>query len=77
MGKILVMWSEGRSKGTTSLVKKTAVKQGMIAASREALVSWGKAKKTHKAKVLDVNEIVSPEVPIKVEARALTMPTFS
>ena len=63
MDKILVMWSEGRSKGTTSLVKKTAVKQGTIAAGREVLVSWGKAKKTHKAKVVDVNEIVSPEVP--------------
>ena len=57
------MWSEGRSKGTTFLAKKTAVKQGTIAAGREVLVSWGKAKKTHKAKVVDINKIVSPEVP--------------
>ena len=44
MDKILVMWSEGKYKGTTSLVKKTAVKQGTIAAFKHALLKiWGEA----------------------------------
>ena len=52
MEKILVQWSDGRSKGTTSLVRKTAVKTGTIAVGKKVVVCWGKSKKTYNAQVI-------------------------
>ena len=46
MEKILVKWSNRRSKGTTSWVKKSAVKKGTIAVGKKVVVVWGKLKKT-------------------------------
>lgn len=37
MEKILVQWCDGRSSGTTSLVKKTAVRKGTIAIGKKGL----------------------------------------
>ena len=66
MEKVLVQWSDGKSKGTTSLVKKNAVKNGTIAVGEKVMVAWGKAKKTYKAQVVDVNVGVrSPPTPQK------------
>ena len=53
MDKNLVKWSDGRSKGTTSWVKKSAVKKGTIAVGKKVVVAWGKSKKTYKAEVID------------------------
>lgn len=64
MEKILVQWSEGRSKGTTSLVKKSAVKKGTIAVGKKVMVAWGKSKKTYNAEVIDTGVgVCSPPTP--------------
>ena len=64
MEKILVQWSDGRSKGTTSLIKRSAVKKGTIAVGENVIVTWGKSKKTYNAQVLDVGVGVrSPPSP--------------
>ena len=55
MEKILVQWSDGRSQGTTSLVKKSAVKKGTIAVGKKVMVAWGKSKKTYNAEVIDID----------------------
>ena len=54
MEKILVQWSDGRWKGTTSFVKKSAVKKGTTAVEEKVGVIWGKSKKTYNAQVLDI-----------------------
>ena len=38
----------GRSSGTTSLVKRTAVKEGTIAIGQKVTVVWEKFKKTYQ-----------------------------
>ena len=53
MEKILVKWSDGRSKGTTSWVKKSAVKKGTIAVGKKVVVAWGKSKRTYDAEVIN------------------------
>ena len=64
MEKILVQWSDGRWKGTTSFVKKSAVKKGTIAVGDKVGVIWGKSKKTYNAQVLDIcSGIRSPDIP--------------
>ena len=64
MEKILVQWSDGRWKGTTSFVKKSAVKKGAIAVGEKVGVTWGKSKKTYNAQVLEIcSGIRSPDVP--------------
>lgn len=63
MEKILVHWSEGRAKGTTSLVKKSMVK-GTIAVGMKVVVEWGKSKKKHNAEAIGVGgECLSPDIP--------------
>ena len=63
MEKILVQWSDGRSKGTTSLVRKTAVKTGTIAVGEKVVVCWGKSKKTYNAQVIRLNSAQAPASP--------------
>ena len=46
-------WTEGRSKGATSLVKRSAIKSGTIAIREKGSVVWGKSKKTYNAEVVD------------------------
>ena len=53
MEKILVKWTDGRSKGTTSLVKRSTVK-GTITVGERVEVAWGKSKKKYYAVVLNV-----------------------
>ena len=45
-------WTEGRSKGATSLVKRSAIKGGAIAIGEKVSVVWGKSK-TYNTKVVD------------------------
>ena len=62
MEKILVKWTDGRSKGTTSLVKRSTVK-GTITAVEWVEVAWGKSKKYY-AVVLNVSgECRSQDIP--------------
>ena len=64
MEKILVKWTDGRSKGTTSLVKKSAVKKGEIAAvGKKVMVAWGKVK-MYNAEVIDVGGVCSLGTPL-------------
>ena len=63
MEKILVEWSIGRSKGTTSLVKKNTVKKGTSAIGEKVV---GKSKRTFNAKVISVSiGVLSAEIPIQ------------
>ena len=63
MEKILVQWSDGRSKGTTSLVRKSAIKTGTIAVGEKVVVCWGKSKKTYNAQVIGLSSTHSPASP--------------
>ena len=63
MEKILVKWTDGRSKGTTSLVKRSTVK-GTITVGERVEVAWGKSKKKYHAVVLNVGgECRSQDIP--------------
>ena len=63
MEKILVKWTDRRSKGTTSLVKRSTVKR-MITVVEWVEVAWGKSKKKYYAVVLNVGgECRSQDVP--------------
>ena len=53
MEKIVVKWTEGRLKGATSLVKRSAIKSGTIAIGEKVTVVWGKSKKTYNTEVVD------------------------
>ena len=48
-------WSDRRSKGTTSLVKRSAIKKGTIAVGEKVMVAWGKTKRTFNVEIIDVN----------------------
>ena len=54
MDKVLVRWTDGRSKETTSLVKRSAIREGMVAPGEQVKVAWGKSKKFYNAEVLNV-----------------------
>ena len=45
--------TEGRSKEGTSLVKRSAIKSGMIAIGEKVSAVWGKSKKTYNVEVVD------------------------
>ena len=53
--KIIVRWTEGRSKGATSVVKRSTIKNGAIA------VVWGKVKKAHSTEVFDDGSVTAPQ----------------
>ena len=55
MERILVKWCDGRSKGTTSFIKRSAVKDGTISVVERVMVAWGKMKRSYNAKVVNVN----------------------
>lgn len=63
MEKILVQWSDRRSKGTTSLVRKNVVKTGTIAVGEKVVVCWGKSKKTYNAQVIRLSSAQAPASP--------------
>ena len=46
-------WTDGRLKGATSVVKRSAVKSGTIAVGENVCVVWGKSKKSYNAEVVD------------------------
>ena len=60
MERILVQWSNERSKGMTSLERKTAVNTGVITVSEKVVVSWGKTKKTYNAQVISLSSAQAP-----------------
>ena len=60
MERILVQWSNERSKGMTSLERKTAVNTGVITVSEKVVVSWGKTKKTYNAQVISLSSTQAP-----------------
>ena len=64
MEKILVQWSDGRSKGTTSLVRKTAIKMGTIAVGEKVVVYRGKSKKTYYTQVISLSSAQAPTSPV-------------
>ena len=81
MEKIVVKWTEGRSKGATSLVKRSAIKGEAIAIEENVSVVWRKSKKTYNAEVVDDGS--SFNVPRQVtrgtagEAETLTLKLYS
>ena len=68
--KILVEWTQGRSKGTTSWLKRANVKNGLIAVGEKVKVVWGKSKKLHDAIVKDDGTVPpSVQAPMSVTKR--------
>ena len=63
MDKIVVKWTEGRSQGTTSAVKRSAIKSGTITVGSKVSVVWGKSKKTYNAEVVDDGSTVKAQRP--------------
>lgn len=51
--EIVIRWTEGRSSGTTSVVKRSARKSGVIGVLEKVSIAWGKSKKAYNAEVLD------------------------
>ena len=70
MDKILVQWTDGRSKGTTSFVKRSTIKEGTVAVGKKVKVTWGKAKKSYNAEVLSVGNV--PPAPPTPRGKATT-----
>ena len=63
MERILVKWTDERSKGTTSLVKRSTVK-GTITVGERVEVAYGKSKKKYYAVVLNIGgECCSKDIP--------------
>ena len=75
MNKILVWWSDGRSKGTTLFVKKSTVKEGTVAMGEKVKVAWGKTKKLCNAEVLSVGS--TPPAPATPRASATEEELFT
>ena len=53
ISKIVVKWTKGKSKGATSVVKRSVVKSRTITVGKEVSILWGKSKKTYPAEVVD------------------------
>ena len=51
--KIIMKWTEGRSKGATSLVKRSTIKGRAVAIREKVSVVWEKSKKNYNVKVVD------------------------
>ena len=52
-----MQWTDGRSKGTILFVKRSTIREGMVAVGEKVNVIWGKSKKAYDAKVLSVGSI--------------------
>ena len=75
-GKIRVQWTEGRSKGSTSVVKKNDVKVGSIYVGSTGKIVWGKSKKKYEATILEDLDI-SPSIPTQRQRRQHRSDEFS
>ena len=62
VGKIRVQWTEGRSKDSTSVVKKNDVKVGSIHVGSTVKIVWGKSAKTYEATILEDLSNSSPAI---------------
>ena len=70
MDKIFVQWTDGRSKGTTSFMKRSTIKEGTVTVGEKVKVTWGKSKKSYNAKVLSIGSILpAPATPKERAAR--------
>lgn len=69
--KILVRWCDGKSKGTTSFIKKSAVRKGNVAVGRKVVVEWGKSKKMYNAEVMSVSNVQVPATVSRIEEKEL------
>lgn len=58
---------DGRSKGTTSFVKKSTIREGTVAIGKKVKVAWGKAKKSYNAEVLSAGSIPPAQEHLKEE----------
>ena len=68
--KILVEWTQGRPKGTTSWLKRANVKDGLITVGQKVKVVWGKSKKLHDVIVKDDGTVPpSVQAPTSVTKR--------
>ena len=65
-----MQWTDGRSKRTISFVKRSTIREGMVAVGEKVKVIWGKSKKAYDAKVLSVGSI--PPAPPSPRGRATT-----
>ena len=54
-------------RGTTTLVKKSAIKQGTIAVGKNISVAWGKVKKSYNAKVISSSGAQTPATPAVIQ----------
>ena len=74
MEKILVKWCCSRFSRTMSLVKRTAVKEGMIAVGQKVTVVWVKLKKTYQAEVVSVGDAqtLAPRTAFRSEGEVFT-----
>ena len=59
--RIVVKWTEGRSRGATSVVKRSAIKSGTFAVGEKVTVVWGKGKKKYNAEVVDDGSASVPQ----------------
>ena len=77
--KIVVKWTKGKSKGATSVVKRSAVKSGTIAVGKKVSIVWGKSKKAYPAEVVDDGrELAVPHQEAgAIEDEALLLETAS
>ena len=72
--KVLVKWTQGRSKGTTSWVKSKDVK-GQLKPGETVKVIWGKSKKLHEAVIQQ--SPLSPIVPNQAPTSRIVNEDFS
>ena len=72
--KVLVKWTQGRSKGTTSWVKSKDVK-GQFKPGETVKVIWGKSKKLHEAVIQE--SPLSPIVPNQAPTSRIVNEDFS
>ena len=70
MDKVLVQWTVGRLRGTTSLVKRSAIKEGTVVPGEEVKFAWGKSKKSYNAEVLNVSSDTSVSATHKGSSRS-------
>ena len=64
----MVEWISGCAAGKRSLVKRSSVKEGNIAAGVKVKLSWGKSKKLFEAVI--VGSDMSPSIPVQSSKRS-------
>jgi len=69
MEKIVIKWTERRSSGSTTVVKRSTIKSGVIGVGEKVSIVWGKSKKAYNAEVVDDGSSFGvPHQPIRTVA---------